>query len=74
MQPRAEFGMQQAVVSMLAGGMFDQSRKRLPLALVKAAYYLKSAGMLSRAWIAHRRRRHNAGIELQIGQTTAEEG
>jgi hypothetical protein len=67
MQPRREFGMQQAVISMLAGNMFGRSRPRLPLALVKGAYYVTSAMAFSRARASHQQRRRNASLDVTLG-------
>ena len=64
MAPRADLGMEKAVVSMLAGRVFGPGRQVLPMLLFKAAYYLTDA--LNWAQSRERQRRWRDNRDLQV--------
>lgn len=67
MAPRQIFGIQQAIISMLAGDLFRKTPTRAPIAIFKAVFYLTFALNFSRAWVSYRRRRRNVAIEFRGG-------
>lgn len=58
--PKPVFGIQRAVVSVLAGNVFGNLRIALPLLLFKGIYYLQSMVNLVPSWRAWRCRRADA--------------
>jgi flavin-dependent dehydrogenase len=59
-QPRNVLQVEQAVVAMLAGDVFDNRAVRRRLRVFRAIYALSAAAMLPRAWSAWRHRRRQA--------------
>ncbi|KAB7770599.1 NAD(P)/FAD-dependent oxidoreductase [Xanthomonas maliensis] len=59
-QPQNTLQMEEAVVAMLAGDVFDSPRVRLRLRAFRAIYALTALSMLPRAWQSWRQRRRQA--------------
>jgi len=65
MAPRNLFGMEQAVLSLLAGDVFGQRRGGdLPLVLFKGLYYVTTGLLWAKSWAAYRRRKQNRAINV----------
>ena len=64
-QPRDLLGVERAVVSMLAGDVFDARPVVRRLRLFRAIYAVKALGMAPSAWRAWRRRRRQVAIEMR---------
>jgi len=68
MNPTDRFGLEPAVISMLAGDVFSRRSIRQPLFLFKLFYYQFSLSQWRHAWSAYRQRR--AGIGQTFRQET----
>lgn len=66
MQPREEFGIRAAVISVLAGDLFRQTPIRRGLYLFRLMYYFTSLGDLRRSLGAWRRRAFNIADDSEI--------
>jgi flavin-dependent dehydrogenase len=64
MAPRNFLGVEQAVLSMLAGDVFRKTRLTLPIMLFKSLYYLTAGLNWGRSWTSLRRRRRNVGLDF----------
>lgn len=64
MAPRSAFGMEQAVISMLAGRVFGPRRQVLPLLLFKAVYYVTVALNWGRSRQRQKRWQSNRRLEV----------
>ncbi|MEZ5651647.1 MAG: NAD(P)/FAD-dependent oxidoreductase [Burkholderiaceae bacterium] len=72
MHPRNHWQIEAAVISLLAGDIYDNPAVKRRLRMFRVIYYLRAATMLpgmSRAWL---RRRRNAGVRFDAG-TMAED-
>lgn len=58
--PRNLFGVEQAVISVLAGDVFDNSRLRRRVRLFRLIYTILSLRSPGKSWRARRQRLHNA--------------
>ena len=72
MAPRNAFHIKEAIISMLAGDLFRNTRIQKPLLMFKIIYGIASLANFSRAWIAYKRRKRNVS-ELFTGGTTAQD-
>ena len=70
--PRNVWRVEEAVVSMLAGDVFDARPVLRRLRLFRAIYALTALGMAPRAWSAWRNRRRQLAVEVQ-GETLQRE-
>ncbi|QHG88926.1 NAD(P)/FAD-dependent oxidoreductase [Xanthomonas sp. NCPPB 1638] len=61
-QPQNVLQLEQAVVAMLAGDVFDSPKVRLRLRAFRAIYALTTLSMLPRAWHSWRQRRRQARL------------
>jgi hypothetical protein len=66
MEPREEFGIRSAVVSVLAGDLFRGTPISRGLMLFRAIYYLTSLGDLKRSLAAWRRRAFNIRDDSEL--------
>ena len=66
--PRNVWRVEEAVVSMLAGDVFDARPVLRRLRIFRAIYALTALGMAPRSWRAWRQRRRQLGVEVQ-GET-----
>lgn len=62
--PRNILGMEQAILSVLAGDVFGRTRTTIPIALFKTIYYVASARSWLRSWASYRRRKQNIHIDV----------
>ena len=69
MSPRNIFGVENAVISMLAGDVFRRTPIALPILLFKAIYYVTFAANAVGSWAAYQRRRRNAAMVFTGGTT-----
>ena len=63
--PRDFLGIERAVVSMLAGDVFDARPVLRRLRLFRALYALTALGMAPSAWRDWRRRRRQVAVEMR---------
>ncbi|MFO3706537.1 NAD(P)/FAD-dependent oxidoreductase [Xanthomonas codiaei] len=63
-QPQNTWQLEQAVVAMLAGDVFDSPKVRLRLRAFRAIYALTTLSMLPRAWHSWRLRRRQARLSF----------
>ena len=70
--PRNVWRVEEAVVSMLAGDVFDARPVLRRLRVFRAIYALTALGMAPRAWRAWRRRRRQLSVEVR-GETLQRE-
>lgn len=61
-QPQNVWQVEQAVVAMLAGDVFDSPKVRRRLRVFRAIYSVTALSMLPRAWHAWRHRRRQARL------------
>lgn len=61
-QPQNTWQIEEAVVAMLAGDVFDSPRVRLRLRAFRAIYALTTLSMMPRAWQSWRQRRRQATL------------
>ncbi len=64
MAPRSAFGMEERVISILAGDVFRRQPVADPIKLFKGIYYITSAFNALRSWASYRRRRRNARLNF----------
>ena len=69
MAPRNTARIQEAVISVLAGDLYRDTRIRLPLVLFKTLYYGANVVQFRHAWNFARRRRRNAQTRFAGGTT-----
>ncbi len=58
----SRFGIEQAVLAVLAGNAFGHAPGRLPVLLFKLCYYLKALYKIRGNWSAYRRRRQRSDL------------
>ncbi len=73
MGPRNTFGMEQAVISLLAGDVYRNTRVQWSLRAFKTVYYVQMALNLPRALAFWARRRRNARLHFTGGTTPEDE-
>jgi hypothetical protein len=56
----SRFGIEQAVLALLAGNAFGQAPGRIPVLIFKLCYYLTALFEIRGNWYAYRRRRHRS--------------
>ncbi|MGH8574141.1 MAG: hypothetical protein ACREX8_16430, partial [Gammaproteobacteria bacterium] len=56
----SRFGIEQAVLALLAGNAFGQAPGRVPVLIFKLCYYLTALFKIRGNWSAYRRRRHRS--------------
>jgi hypothetical protein len=66
MEPREDFGIRAAVISVLAGDLFRGTAITRGLMLFRAIYYLTSMGDIKRTFAAWRRRAFNIRDESEL--------
>ncbi len=64
MAPRKEFGMERAVISILAGRVFGPRRNIVAMTVFKAAYYLIFARNWGRSWALKQRKQENVALQM----------
>ena len=67
MDPREDFGIRAAVISVLAGDLFRGTSITRGLLLFRAVYYLTSFGDIRRTFAAWRRRAFNIRDDSDVG-------
>ncbi|MFO1350431.1 MAG: tryptophan 7-halogenase [Gammaproteobacteria bacterium] len=70
MNPRDRLGIPQAIVSMLAGDLFNTDPRIMrPITIFKGIYYLTALGQVSKSWMAYRLRKRNIAAPFNDGTT-----
>ncbi|HID82458.1 MAG TPA: NAD(P)/FAD-dependent oxidoreductase [Chromatiales bacterium] len=69
MNPRNDFHIQEAIISVLAGDVYEDTPIHKPLRVFKAAYYLFFVKTLLPSWKSYRRRLRNIRVSFAGGTT-----
>jgi len=67
--PNNRWRIQEAIISLLSGDVFDNTPIQRPLFLFKMIYYLTSITIIHKSWAAYLRRRRNTRLVFTGGTT-----